>query len=159
MRFDSWQLVSSPPASLAGPEALRTVEAERIAAVVPGTVAAALRKTGVAVFDSNQDLDAADWWYVTTFSGSDSIENNPAYLCFDGLATEAEVWLNGESILQADNMFRRFRVDVTGKLKPQNDLCIVFRSLNRRLQAKRPRPRWKTNLVSQQQLRWHRALA
>lgn len=156
MHFDCWQLVSTSPGSVAGPRELRASNRERINANVPGTVASALRTAGFQVFESTRDLDADDWWYSTTFR-LDSTPLDQAQLCFDGLATEAEVWLNGESILTSNNMFRSFRVEVADKLKSENELCIVFRSLNRRLQDRRPRPKWKTNLVTQQQLRWHRS--
>ena len=33
--------------------------------------------------------------------------------CLDGLATLADVWLNGRRLLVADNMFRAYRVDVS----------------------------------------------
>src|SRR5262249_11200375 len=58
--------------------------------------------------------------------------------------------------LTAENMFRAYRVDVTPYLQQRNELVIAFRSLDEDLKKKRPRPRWKTNLVSQQQLRWLR---
>jgi len=77
-------------------------------------------------------------------------------LCFDGLSTLAEVWLNGECMLNANNMFRSYRVDVAQRLRSDNELVIAFRSLASELKKRRPRPRWKTNLVNNQQLRWQR---
>jgi beta-mannosidase len=53
-------------------------------------------------------------------------------------------------------MFRSYRVDVASLLQTDNELVIVFRSLTAALKKKRPRPRWKTNLVPNQQLRWQR---
>ena len=99
------------------------------------------------------DADAHDWWYRTSFAAP---AERPCFLCFDGLATVAEVWLNGRKILDADNMFRASRVDVTDVLNSQNELVIGFRSLTKFLGQQRARPRWKTNLVQQQQLRWAR---
>jgi beta-mannosidase len=50
-------------------------------------------------------------------------------LVFDGLDTLADVRLNGELLGSADNMFRTWRWDVTGLLKPgSNELAVVFRS-------------------------------
>ena len=156
MNLDAWLLCSTPPATVADPAELRPEAREWIPAVTPGTVAAALQKAGIWTFDDGRDLDAGDWWFRTSFAGPTDGGGQPAFLCFDGLATEAEVWLNGQSILRSDNMFRSHWARVDGLLKPQNDLCIVFRSLHRQLKTKRPRPRWKTNLVVEQQLRWHR---
>src|SRR5207248_835028 len=76
--------------------------------------------------------------------------------CCDGLATLADVWLNGRRVLSSANMFRKYRIDVTPDLQTHNELVIGFRSLAKFLKQPRPRPRWKTNLVSHQQLRWCR---
>jgi beta-mannosidase len=102
------------------------------------------------------DIDGQDWWYQTKFTATQRNAGEPCVLCFDGLATLAEVWLNGESILNTDNMFRSYQVDVGALLKDENELVIGFRSLTADLKKRRPRPRWKTNLVSNQQLRWQR---
>ncbi len=53
-------------------------------------------------------------------------------------------------------MFRSHRFEVTGRLHAQNRVDIVFRSLDAALAGRRPRPRWKTALVSNQDLRWFR---
>jgi beta-mannosidase len=95
--------------------------------------------------------DDRDWWYRCTFSA-----DGGTTLRFDGLATIAQVWLNGELILESNSMFQRHSVDVATLLKPENELVLCFRSLNAALAQKRPRPRWKTRLVRQQQLRWFR---
>ena len=63
---------------------------------------------------------------------------------------------NGERILNSDNMFQAHVTDVTLLLQETNDLVICFRALTRALAARRPRPRWKTRLVSHQQLRFIR---
>jgi len=124
-------------------------------ATVPGTVAesySAFCEKNSYKFESYDDYD---WWYQCRFDAK--IDSSGAYqLCFDGLATIAEVWLNGRKILTSRNMFRRFRVDVTELLKQSNTLTLVFRSITNELRIKKPRPRWKTKLVSEQQLRWIR---
>lgn len=95
--------------------------------------------------------DDRDWWYRCAFAS-----NGGTMLRFDGLATIAQVWLNGQLILESDNMFQRHSVDVAALLKSENELVLCCRSLNAALAQKRPRPRWKTRLVRQQQLRWFR---
>ena len=118
-----------------------------IEAAVPGTVAQA-RGLGL---DGDPDLEARDWWYRCTFDDPGGAE----VMVFDGLATLAEVWLNGAPILQSRNMFRRHRVEVD--LRPSgNELLLAFRSLDAALKGRRPRPRWKTALVREQKLRWIR---
>jgi beta-mannosidase len=108
--------------------------------------------------DAHPRYDALDWWYRCTFPRARLLPSptDRVRLRFDGLATLAEVWLNGHSILSSCNMFVTHGVDVTELLAADNELLIVFRSLDTALGRKRPRPRWKTNLVDQQQLRWFR---
>jgi beta-mannosidase len=123
---------------------------------VPGTAAGALRAAGLWDEDNPRDLDAEDWWFRTTFDAPDVPPGDSCCLCFDGLATLAEVWLNGRRVLTADNMFRTYRVDAAPHLRTHNELVLGFRSLTEALKRKRPRPRWKTSLVEHQQLRWFR---
>ncbi len=121
-------------------------------AIVPGTVAEALAGAGQWHLGAAHDFDACDWWYRTTFPHADGA----CRLRLDGLATLAEIWLNGEKLLSTDNMFRGYQLDITSRVRPQNELVLGFRALAEDLKQKRPRPRWKTNLVSHQQLRWRR---
>ena len=148
-----WTCCAQAPGASAEPAA---VQGDWFAAEVPGTVAAALRARGQWNHQNPPDVDAQDWWYRTTFAAAERTAGESYALCFDGLATLADVWLNGELILSSDNMFRGYRVDVAKVLRDENELVIRFRSLTADLKKKRPRPRWKTNLVNNQQLRWLR---
>lgn len=105
------------------------------------------------------NLDDVDWWYRSDFQSDSLADENPSgrrYLCLDGLATVASVWLNGHLLLQSNNMFVAHRLDVTEQLQANNQLVICFHSLSALLNQKKPRPVWKTNLVSHQNLRWFR---
>jgi beta-mannosidase len=77
-----------------------------------------------------QWVEKEDWEYKTDFSCLfNRNELMPIYLEFDGLDTYAEVFLNGNSILKSDNMFRTYKIDVTAYLKnSKNQLRILFRS-------------------------------
>ncbi|WP_281616007.1 glycoside hydrolase family 2 protein [Flammeovirga sp. SubArs3] len=75
-----------------------------------------------------QWIDKKDWEYKTTFTVN-SIEDQKQQLVFEGLDTYADVYLNDKKILTADNMFRSWTVDVTGKLKKgANELKVYFHS-------------------------------
>ncbi len=113
-------------------------------AMVPGTVAQALGLTAEA---AGVDIDAMDWWY----RGNLAAEGRST-LRFDGLATIADVWLNGQLILQSRNMHRIHEVAVDGG----GALVLCFRSVTAALATKKPRPRWRTALVANQNLRWLR---
>ncbi|CAI6081498.1 unnamed protein product [Clonostachys chloroleuca] len=77
-----------------------------------------------------QWVGEAQWVYRTTFSSPKVSGGAKAVLAFDGLDTFATVVLNGEKILETDNMFIPERVDVTKILKAQgeNELVINFDS-------------------------------
>jgi beta-mannosidase len=151
--FDEWTLAALPAGAVAHPRDLEAAGPRWIAATMPSTVAAALERAGQWKLGESLKTDESDWWFRTLFLAP---KFGHCAIAFDGLATLAEVWLNGEQILTSDNMFRSHRVDFAGMLQPKNDVVIVFRSLNQALSEKKPRPRWKTNLVANQQLRWQR---
>jgi len=74
-----------------------------------------------------QWIGLADWEYRTRFDAPRQAARSD--LVFEGLDTFAEVWLNGEKLLDADNAFRTWRIPVQGKLRAKgNELRIVLRS-------------------------------
>jgi beta-mannosidase len=117
---------------------------------VPGTVAAALQSQGELDLDHLPDLDAQEWWYRCRFHA----ERGPHVLRFQGLATLADVFIDGDHVLSSSSMFLENEVRRT--VGPESEIWIRFRSLEAFLAEKRPRPRYKTRLVSHQQLRWVR---
>ena len=70
------------------------------------------------------------WVYKTTFTSPEVADGAHAVLGFEGLDTFATVLLNGEKILETDNMFTPERVNVTKTLKSngENELVITFDS-------------------------------
>ncbi len=117
-----------------------------IAAPVPGTAAQALREAGRWRLEDPPPLHDQDIWYRTRFDGS-----GRRTLRFNGLATLAEVWLNGRSILVSDNMFLTHEVEVD--LAGDNELVVVFRSLDAEIVRRKGRARWRTALVENNRLR------
>lgn len=77
-----------------------------------------------------QWVGLADWEYQTTFQiDSAALAHDHIDLVFDGLDTFADVYLNDQPILHADNMFRQWRIPAKATLKPgANALRIVFHS-------------------------------
>jgi beta-mannosidase len=121
-------------------------------AIVPGTVAQSLSTKIGAV----ENFDAKDWWYRCKFTASPASKGAEQRLRFEGLATLCDVWLNGELILSTRNMFVPHQCKVDHLLKSENELLLRFRSLDAELAVRKPRPRWRTGLVTQQNLRWVR---
>lgn len=76
-----------------------------------------------------QWIGEAQWVYRTTFAAPSVAGGAKAILAFDGLDTFATVVLNGETILETENMFTPERADVTALLKEgDNELVITFDS-------------------------------
>jgi beta-mannosidase len=77
-----------------------------------------------------QWIGLADWEYQTTFQvDAGTMAHDHLDLVFDGLDTFADVYLNEQLVLHADNMFRRWRVPAKAQLKSgPNTLRIVFHS-------------------------------
>jgi beta-mannosidase len=153
-----WTAQAAPAGVVLDPAALARAAGPTIPAAVPGTVAGALRAARRWSFAAPADFEADDWWFTTRFEAAPIAPGERAALRLDGLATLAEVWLNGERILDSDSMFIAHAVDVTPRLAQANTLAIRFASLPAAwaLAAGRPRPRWRTRLVDRQELRWVR---
>jgi beta-mannosidase len=102
--------------------------------------------------DDSALLDGHDWWFRCRFADPGA---GPWTLRFHGLATLADVWLNGSHLLHSENMFLGHTCDID-HLQPDNELSIRFAALGPALAGKRPRPRWKTRLARDPNLRWVR---
>lgn len=106
-------------------------------AEVPGTVHLDLIRDGL-IEDPFQGLneravqwvDKEDWIYETAFTPADSVMNkNNINIVFKGLDTYADVYLNEQKIISADNMFREWSADIKHLLVPGlNRLKIHFHS-------------------------------
>jgi beta-mannosidase len=123
----------------------------------PQPVAAALAAAGRWSLDGPvRDFDSEVWWYEGTFDAPEDLDA-PWQLGLDGLATLATVWLNGVLLLSSHNMFRRWVLPAQAHLRPgTNTVWMRFDALNTALTQRRPRPRWRVPMLSQQQLRWWR---
>lgn len=106
-------------------------------ATVPGSVHTDLLANGLigdpyvgAAEAGLQWIGLGDWEYRARFDvDAVTLARPHAELRFDGLDTFAEVRLNGQPLLQADNAHRIWRARVDGQLRATgNELQIVFRS-------------------------------
>ncbi len=104
-------------------------------ASVPGTVHTDLLKNKLIPDPFYRDnekklqwIDSANWEYRVSFNINDSIFNKKNIdLVFDGLDTYADVLLNEKPVLEADNMFRQWTVNIKPYLvKGKNKLRIIF---------------------------------
>jgi beta-mannosidase len=108
-----------------------------VPATIPGFVHTDLLNTGVIEDPFFRDNEArlqwigkTDWEYRRHFSVNTSVlEHEKIDMVFEGLDTYAKVYLNDSLALEADNMFRAWRVDCKALLqKGENILVVRFRS-------------------------------
>lgn len=112
-------------------------ESEWLPATVPGTVHTDLLDNGKIsnpFYGTNEKdvqwIDKKDWEYITTIDVEAHVLNHSHIeLVFAGLDTYAEVYVNEQHVLSADNMFRTWRADVKPYIQlGANDIRIHFRS-------------------------------
>ncbi|HEX3903179.1 MAG TPA: glycoside hydrolase family 2 protein [Polyangia bacterium] len=135
---------------LSGPWTFRRVTAEKapaepwLPATVPGCVHTdlfAAGKIGDPFFRLNEKdqqwIENASWDYRASFKvDAATLAHDRVELALAGLDTHAELFVNGVSVLAADNMFRVWRVDVKPQLKiGDNELVVRFRSPIEAVQA------------------------
>ena len=76
-----------------------------------------------------QWIDTLNWHYKINFRvPANLLARKNIELVFNGLDTYADVYLNGQHILSANNMFRQWRVEVKKLLSSTNTLSVRFRS-------------------------------
>ena len=142
MEIAGWELAWSPPGTWSSPadipDAAWWPEAH-------GQPVAALRpQLGAA------EIDGRDWWYRARLpaDGGDR-------LVLESVATLAEVFLDGAPAAHSETMFRPIELARGGA----RELVVVCRALGPRLaQRRRPRARWRTQLVRENALRFHRTM-
>jgi beta-mannosidase len=154
-----WEICATAPGAFSEPGHLAGVTADQwIKAPFLGPVAAVLRSVQRWSLDGPpRRFDADDWWYRTEFEVPELQAAEELWLGFDGLATLADVWLNGHTLLHSSSMFVAHEHKVRALLKAgSNSLVLRFHSLDALLAAKRPRPRWRAPMLAHQQMRWFR---
>lgn len=106
-------------------------------AIVPGTIHTDLLNNKLIkdpFYSDNEKslqwIENESWEYVGKFNCDNiTLKNKHLELNFEGLDTYAKVFLNGQPILECNNMFRTWSVDVKPYLKAgENTLQIIFES-------------------------------
>jgi beta-mannosidase len=146
-----WHMVVSEAGQFASPSDIPAAQ-KRIPAPVPGTVAQALEASGRFDRTAPTPLEHRDFWYLLDLSGE---APGPARLIFEGLATVAEVYLNGQRVLDSRSQFISNDVPVT--LKGNDRIDIAFRALAPHLKATGPRARWRPQMITPPGMRMVRA--
>ena len=114
-------------------------------AKVPGNNFSDLKRSNLIedpFFRTNEDevqwVEKENWEYLKEFElSAEELEYGQINLVFEGLDTYANVYLNGVLILEANNMFVEWTIEVRDKLQEgKNDLKIIFESPISKVRAK-----------------------
>ncbi len=102
-------------------------------ATVPGTVLTTMIDRGVYPdpdYGMNnlaipESLNKQDYWYRVEFPAPKTAIDHRLTLTFEGINYAAEVWLNGKSLGSIKGAFIRGVFDVTGVIKPKQNVLAV----------------------------------
>ncbi|WP_027171893.1 beta-mannosidase [Methylobacterium sp. 10] len=139
-----WHLAVSSPGACATPHDLPGEG--WIPARVPGTAAASLREAGLWSEAAPTPLHESDIWYRATLSGT-----GRERLRFEGLATIAEIWIDGVLAGTSRSMF--LAREVEADLSHATEIALCFRSLSAELARPHKRGRWRPLLATPGSLR------
>ncbi|MDQ7064509.1 MAG: glycoside hydrolase family 2 protein [candidate division KSB1 bacterium] len=106
------------------------------AAEVPGTNLTDLQHHGLMPDATAADYEAAfraykdrDFIYRVHFRADNMLAFRHCWLCFDGLDTVCEIFLNGHPLATTENAFLGYQFDVQSQLvQDDNELVLIFRS-------------------------------
>ena len=92
---------------------------------VPSVIIADMYENGLIAHPYQSDIEPQllwipqrEWVYTMNFDAeNDIMKEDVIELVFEGLDTYADVWLNGEHLFYADNMFRTWTSNVADILK------------------------------------------
>ena len=151
-----WEAAPTAPAEIEGPGGLNRLTMRP--ARVPGT-AAVVEPSPSGAVEPDRRFDECDWWFRTGFDADPAAEGEEVVLELDGIATVADVFLNGERILSSRTMFAQHSIEIGSRLRGENELAIRCHALTPLLaERRRPRARWRTNLVEAGNLRFFRTM-
>lgn len=139
-----WEMCVAP-LGLAAPADL-PCDTRWIAARAPGTVAQALSEAGLWRFEAPSPLDDNDYWHRARFTAQ-----GMRLLRFHGLASIADVFIDGAPVLSSDNMFHAH--ELVFEARGTHDIHICFRGLTPAFERKARRAKWRTRLAQPPGLR------
>lgn len=142
---DGWQLAVTEAGRWQHPSEIDA--AAFVPAAVPGTVAGALTAAGRFDPANPTPLQDQDAWYRCRLHEL----TGPALLRLDGLATIADVFLNGELVGHSESMYVALELPVS--FTGEDELVLRFAALTDALDRKGPRALWRPRLFDHQGLR------
>jgi beta-mannosidase len=141
-----WRLASCPAGAITTPAELEDLH--WIDAQVPGTVAGALLAAGAWSPGTPLDVDGRDWWYRARMDAPAAAADEELVLLLDGIATAAEVFVDGDRVVQSDSMWEAHAIDVSDRPGGVGEIAIRVLALEPLLRGRRrPRARWRPRVA------------
>lgn len=138
-----WQLALTAPGAFSAPPE----GAEWLPAIVPGTVALSLAALGRWSLERPEPLAGKDVWYRCGLPG-----DGPCRLVFEGLATIADIFVDGVLVASSQSIFVPLELGVTRRTG--SELALCFRSLTAELDRRKgKRARWRPTMIDDPRLR------
>lgn len=131
------QFFPQPIEAVICPTELENIDMKLIEATVPGNVELDMLSAGLIddpMIGSNvytlREYEGYQWCYTKKFASPQINEDEQVHLFFGGIDCIAEIWLNGEHLGSASNMFIEHVFDVTKSLQQEgeNILQVIIRS-------------------------------
>lgn len=101
-----------------------------------------------------QWIEQADWEYRSTLQiAGDVLRHRHVELVFEGLDSAADVYVNGQVVLHADNAFREWRADVKSALKAgPNSVRILFPSPDKSAAMVAAKDPWRAKIGTEEKV-------
>ncbi|MEL6821407.1 MAG: glycoside hydrolase family 2 protein [Calditrichota bacterium] len=130
----NWEFAWAPNAEIQYPD--NTDQISFMKAAVPGTNLLDLQHAGKVEANTSPDYESSfsdfrfkDFIYRTRFNSSDIPQKENMLLCFEGIDTVCEIYLNAQHLASTENCFREYRFDIKPHLQTgENELVLIFRS-------------------------------
>jgi hypothetical protein len=94
------------------------------ALIAAGKISGSLLEDGEAAYC--KWVAENDWLYTCVFTRPKT--SGKIFLCFKGLDTDCDIWLNGEKIAEHHTMYLPLRLDIGIRVKSENNLAVYFHS-------------------------------
>lgn len=115
---------------------------EKIPCIVPGDITVDHYRAGKIAdpyfgmnYKNARFLLERDYLYEKEFSARKADDGERAFLVFDGIDTFADIYLNGVLLGSTENMFLRYKYDVTALIREKNCLRVKIYSTLVRMKA------------------------
>lgn len=92
-----------------------------------------------------------DWVYQCNFKRPDHVGD--VILCFDGLDTVVDIYLNGQLIGKHNNLYLTQEIEITDLLVDENVMVLHFHNIDDELKKSQLKPEWEKTIIPEKLIR------